>query len=106
MLKLRLWITKNNLSHATLAEALDIHPKYISNFLRGSCRISKKLARKIERHTLGEVKASDVREDMPKTPRPKKEKIKQMDIKDFNQKLQSIVKVAQPGELPDGWGKL
>lgn len=105
MEKMKLWLFKNEVLRKDFAEALDICPQHLGSVLSGRLRCGKKLARKMERQTNGDVKASDVRDDMPRARKPRKEKLKQMDIKDFGKKLEAIKRIENPDDLPPGWGK-
>lgn len=90
------------LHYRYLSESLDISIGHVQHLMCGTVRMSKKLARKIEILTEGEVKASDIRNEYPEDRRIKK-KTKHMD---FGEMLDSLAQKAKPEEFPKNWGKL
>lgn len=58
---LALWLFKNKILKKDFAKILGVHPFYVSHILSGFRVASENLAKRIEKHTGGEVKAHEIR---------------------------------------------
>ena len=55
-----IWLILHNMEFREFAEIIDCTPTYLSRIIHGHARISRRLARDIERATNGDVKARDI----------------------------------------------
>lgn len=71
------WLFENRVTQKQLAEKLEISRMHICGYLHKRIRISKKLARHIERYTKGEVTFDELIEHNPeKSIKPKRKRKK------------------------------
>lgn len=76
-MQLRQWLFDNEVSQTQLCNALEISRCHLSSYIRKRFRISKKLARNIERYTNGEVTFDELMKHNPeKSTKPKRKRKK------------------------------
>ncbi len=63
--KLRDYLWDNDIQIKAFAESLELTASHLSNYMHGRLRVSKKVARAIERATKGEVTAEDIMKANP-----------------------------------------
>lgn len=102
MMKLKLWLVKRNISYPKFASKIGVTKIYIRQLMCGACPFTEELAKKIEDATGGDIRADSLYKKLPKKKRKPRRRLKQLD---FEEMLEKHVKIAKPGELPEGWGK-
>jgi len=64
-MKIDEYLFRKKLTHKQFAQKIDCAPNHLSGYIKGRYRISKKLAKYIERETDGMVSASEALEANP-----------------------------------------